>query len=164
MLSGPLSVSVPVSPVLTDGGGLKRDRILQPLGGGRFPRPHRWGRIETPCPGLIHHLLLGWPVSGILIRPLSQELLPANAERQQRRAGRGAHGGLGRHLAGGRRSAGFLIFPNRLNVAISRARLKAVVACSPTLLEAMPADYAAFLGRESLRRVLAGRAGSPGRV
>ncbi|MEN9667021.1 MAG: ATP-dependent RecD-like helicase, partial [Planctomycetota bacterium] len=55
--------------------------------------------------------------------------------------------------------AGFLFSPNRLNVAISRARTKVVVACSPTLLEAMPADYAAFLGRETLSRVLAGRAG-----
>ena len=56
--------------------------------------------------------------------------------------------------------AGFLFSPNRLNVAISRARTKVIVACSPTLLEAMPADYAAFLGRESLRRVLTGRAGT----
>jgi hypothetical protein len=33
-----------------------------------------------------------------------------------------------------------------------------IVACSPTFLEATTADYAAFLGRESLRRMLAGRA------
>jgi DNA replication ATP-dependent helicase Dna2 len=52
--------------------------------------------------------------------------------------------------------AGFLFSPNRLNVAISRARTKVIVACSPTLLDVMPADYSAFLGRESLRRVLKG--------
>jgi len=52
--------------------------------------------------------------------------------------------------------AGFLFSPNRLNVAISRARTKVIVACSPMLLEVVPADYAAFRGRESLRRVLEG--------
>ena len=56
--------------------------------------------------------------------------------------------------------AGFLFSRNRLNVAISRARTKVVVACSPTLLQVLPADYAALLGRETLRRVLAGRSGS----
>jgi len=70
----------------------------------------------------------------------------------------------GSRAAGRERPVGFLIFPNRLNVAISRARTKVIVACSPTLLEAMPADYAAFLGRESLRRVLAGRTGAPERA
>lgn len=50
--------------------------------------------------------------------------------------------------------AGFLCSPNRLNVAISRARTKVVIACSPALLKVLPADYAAFRGRESLRQVL----------
>jgi DNA replication ATP-dependent helicase Dna2 len=55
--------------------------------------------------------------------------------------------------------AGFLFSPNRLNVAISRARTKVLVACSPVLFEIVPADYAAFRGRESLRRVLAAATG-----
>jgi superfamily I DNA and/or RNA helicase len=50
--------------------------------------------------------------------------------------------------------AGFLLAPNRLNVAISRARTKAVIAASPALLDVAPGEYSAFLGRESMRRVL----------
>lgn len=50
--------------------------------------------------------------------------------------------------------AGFLMSPNRLNVAISRARTKVVIAASPVLLEAVPGEYSAFLGRETMRRVL----------
>lgn len=51
--------------------------------------------------------------------------------------------------------AGFLLSPNRLNVAISRARTKVVIAASPSLLDVVPGEYSAFLGRESMRRVLA---------
>jgi superfamily I DNA and/or RNA helicase len=51
--------------------------------------------------------------------------------------------------------AGFLLSPNRLNVAISRARMKVVIAASPSLLDVVPGEYSAFLGRESMRRVLA---------
>jgi DNA replication ATP-dependent helicase Dna2 len=50
--------------------------------------------------------------------------------------------------------AGFLLSPNRLNVAISRARTKAVIAASPALLDVVPGEYSAFLGRESMGRVL----------
>jgi DNA replication ATP-dependent helicase Dna2 len=50
--------------------------------------------------------------------------------------------------------AGFLLSPNRLNVAISRARTKAVIAASPALLDVVPGEYSAFLGRESMRRAL----------
>jgi superfamily I DNA and/or RNA helicase len=53
--------------------------------------------------------------------------------------------------------ARFLMSPNRLNVAISRARTKAVIAASPALLDVVPSEYSAFLGRETMRRVL-GRA------
>lgn len=53
--------------------------------------------------------------------------------------------------------ARFLFSPNRLNVAISRARTKVVLACSPKVLEVVPSDFAALRGRETLRRVL-GRA------
>lgn len=55
--------------------------------------------------------------------------------------------------------ANFLFSPNRLNVAISRARTKVIVACSPVLLEVVPSDYAAFRGRETLRRVLQAEVG-----
>ncbi len=55
--------------------------------------------------------------------------------------------------------AGFLMSPNRLNVAISRARTKAVIAASPALLDAVPGEYTAFLARESMRRVLAQASG-----
>lgn len=54
-------------------------------------------------------------------------------------------------------AARFLMSPNRLNVAISRARTKAVIAASPALLDVVPSEYSAFLGRETMRRVL-GRA------
>jgi DNA replication ATP-dependent helicase Dna2 len=60
--------------------------------------------------------------------------------------------------------AGFLSSTDRLNVAISRARTRVIVACSATLLDAMPAEYAAFLRRESLRRLLARRVGAPERA
>lgn len=50
--------------------------------------------------------------------------------------------------------ASFLLSPNRLNVAISRARTKAVIAASPALLNVVPSEYSAFLGRETMRRVL----------
>jgi len=50
--------------------------------------------------------------------------------------------------------ARFLMSPNRLNVAISRARTKAVIAASPALLDVVPGEYTAFLGRETMRRVL----------
>ena len=41
----------------------------------------------------------------------------------------------------------FCFPPKRFNLDVSRARTKLIVACSPMLPEAMPADYAAFLGR-----------------
>lgn len=50
--------------------------------------------------------------------------------------------------------ASFLFSPNRLNVAISRARAKAVIACSPGVFAVTPSDYAAFRAQQSLRRVL----------
>jgi len=53
--------------------------------------------------------------------------------------------------------ASFMLSPNRLNVAISRARTKAVIAASPALLDVVPGEYSVFLGRETMRRVL-GRA------
>jgi len=53
--------------------------------------------------------------------------------------------------------ASFLLSPNRLNVAISRARTKAVIAASSSLLDVVPSEYSAFLGRETMRRLL-GRA------
>jgi uncharacterized protein len=56
----------------------------------------------------------------------------------------------------------FLFSRNRLNVAISRARAKAVIACSPGVFAVTPSDYAAFRGQQSLKRVLhRGRTGVP---
>ena len=49
----------------------------------------------------------------------------------------------------------FLFSPNRLNVAISRARSKVVLACSTSALESIPSDYTGLLGQEVFRRVLA---------
>lgn len=50
--------------------------------------------------------------------------------------------------------AGFLFSPNRLNVAISRAQTKVVVACSHRILDAAPSNPTALRGLQSLRRVL----------
>jgi ATP-dependent exoDNAse (exonuclease V) alpha subunit len=51
-------------------------------------------------------------------------------------------------------TANVLLSSNRLNVAISRARTKAVIACSPSVLTALPSDYSAYRGQQLLRRVL----------
>ena len=50
--------------------------------------------------------------------------------------------------------AGFLLSPNRMNVAVSRARTKAIVLASPVILNLVPADYAALQARDLCRDFL----------
>lgn len=52
--------------------------------------------------------------------------------------------------------AGFLFSPNRLNVALTRARKKLIVLMSPAILESFPDDLNALQGAELLRRLWRG--------
>jgi hypothetical protein len=54
--------------------------------------------------------------------------------------------------------ADFLFSPNRLNVALSRARTKAVMAAAPSAFEIVPSDYDGLKGQQMCLKVL-GRAG-----
>lgn len=51
--------------------------------------------------------------------------------------------------------AGFLLSPNRLNVAASRARTKTVLTASPAVLAAIPEEYDALLAQRQWRAFLA---------
>ena len=50
--------------------------------------------------------------------------------------------------------ANFLFSPNRLNVAVSRARRKAIVISSPNLFDVLPLDYQGIIGRNLCRGLL----------
>ena len=49
----------------------------------------------------------------------------------------------------------FILSPNRLNVAASRARSKVILCASPSLLEVIPLDYDALEAQQRWRRLLA---------
>jgi hypothetical protein len=53
--------------------------------------------------------------------------------------------------------AGFLLSPNRLNVAASRARVKVVLVASPEVLKEIPLEYDALLAQQAWRNFV-GRA------
>jgi DNA replication ATP-dependent helicase Dna2 len=48
----------------------------------------------------------------------------------------------------------FLFSPNRLNVAMSRARTKVVLAAAPSLLDVIPDDYEGLKARQRFSSVL----------
>lgn len=48
----------------------------------------------------------------------------------------------------------FLFSENRLNVALSWARAKAVLVCSQSILNVIPLDYAGVLGQNALRTII----------
>jgi superfamily I DNA and/or RNA helicase len=50
--------------------------------------------------------------------------------------------------------AGFLLSPNRLNVAASRARTKVVLTADPTVMEEIPTEYDALLAQKVWREFL----------
>jgi DNA replication ATP-dependent helicase/nuclease Dna2 len=52
--------------------------------------------------------------------------------------------------------AGFLFSPNRTNVAVSRARTKAIVLSSPDVFSVVPGEYSAILGRDKCLSLLKG--------
>ena len=52
--------------------------------------------------------------------------------------------------------ANFLFSPNRLNVAISRARRKAIFVSSPDVFNVLPLEYRGIVGRNSCKTLVAG--------
>lgn len=52
--------------------------------------------------------------------------------------------------------ATFLFSPNRMNVAISRARRKAIVISSPNLFDVLPLEHQGIIGRNVCKKVLGG--------
>jgi DNA replication ATP-dependent helicase Dna2 len=52
--------------------------------------------------------------------------------------------------------ANFLFSPNRLNVAISRAKRKAIFVSSPDVFNVLPMEYRGIVGRNTCRKLVAG--------
>jgi DNA replication ATP-dependent helicase Dna2 len=52
--------------------------------------------------------------------------------------------------------ANFLFSPNRLNVAISRARRKAIFVSSPDVFKVLPLEHRGIVGRNTCRKLIEG--------
>jgi superfamily I DNA and/or RNA helicase len=53
-------------------------------------------------------------------------------------------------------TASFIFSPNRLNVAVSRARTKVVIFVSESILDALPTEYDGLVAMKKFKRALHG--------